>query len=1282
VTEESSSPATRHLPPTTCYYQLTHDYLVPALRHWLTRKQKETRRGRAELLLVDRANVWKARPENRQLPSLWQWLQIRWLTHPKHWTPPQRKMMGKASRYHAVRGLVVAVVLALFGWASSEGYHWMEAEKLVEAIVSADTIEVPRLVERLTPYRRWADSRLQWYMQHAREGSHEHLHASLALVPVDHGQVEYLYGRLLGADPKELTVIRDSLPGQPNALIERLWDVLRDIRDDSERRFRAACALASFDTVGEDPHQRRWRQASKFVADQLLVTVQRNPSHYAPLLETLRPVRNILLGPLAEIYRQRERPDSERSFATAILADYAAGQPQMLADLLMAADDKQFAVLYPKFKEQGQDGLPVLTREIDRQLQPRWIDPPLGSSWKQPDRDLVRKIEVAHGLVAERFAFCQTMPIQEFPSIAEGLTHCGYRPNRFRPYAKGGEGPESASRVLVAAVWTRDGQQGQVAHGLSAAALAQRDSELRKQSFHPVDAIGYLSDGMPLYAAVWLKAPAKTIETELAVGLDPRGLEAKETDLRKAGYWRLTTSVMLPKSSQPAYTVVWSKLAGGNSPQAQAADNFFQGIEAEYSGQDYPADLQIDVQLSRATPPPSGREWYTQQLVNAEKVLKMKPDDAEARLQRGCAYHWFQENEKALEDLSWVIRKLPEQAGPYGARTTLYARLGKAKEAKADLAKFQELSTDRAGYPYREAVVLAYLGEDAEGMKRLESAIAADPNDPRLLSDAASAYGLATEVMLKKDADKANAYAERAVVLLKAAIRNGYAKYVEIQTERDLDPLRGRPDFQAILDAAHVDRHYAAVWHPVTGLTSTEVHGLDPRRHLARAQELIAQGYRPVSVSVAEIQPGQPWVTASVWHRPVVPDEEKEKLANRQANAAVALLRMNQPEKVWLLLRHRPDPRVRSYLIHRLSLLEAEPRAILHRLEEEPDVSTRRALLLCLGEFGEPALPSRERDRLIPRLLELYRNDPDPGIHGSVAWLLRQWGQKDKLIQLDQELARDGRPPASERRWYVNSQGQTFVIVPGPVEFLMGSPRTEAWREHGETLHRRRIGRTFAVAAHAVTVEQFLRFRNENFNRRWAPSSDCPSNSLSWYSAAEYCNWLSKQAGIATDQWCYEPNPEGRYLEGMRIKPNSLQLTGYRLPTEAEWEYACRAGAVTSRFCGETEELLERYACCSNKNFWNRKLIPVGSLKPNDLGLFDMLGNVVQWCQFYDLAVPAGRPVEDRHQAGVVSHHMALSVRGGGFGWLPDQLRAASRNTIMAWDSGVDVGFRPARTIR
>ena len=84
------------------FYQLTHDYLVPSLREWLTRKQKETRRGRAELRLAERSAPWNAKPENRLLPSFWEWVTIGLLTRKKDWTEPQRKMMRGAGRVHGL----------------------------------------------------------------------------------------------------------------------------------------------------------------------------------------------------------------------------------------------------------------------------------------------------------------------------------------------------------------------------------------------------------------------------------------------------------------------------------------------------------------------------------------------------------------------------------------------------------------------------------------------------------------------------------------------------------------------------------------------------------------------------------------------------------------------------------------------------------------------------------------------------------------------------------------------------------------------------------------------------------------------------------------------------------------------------------------------------------------------------------------------------------------------------------------------------------------------------
>ena len=101
------------------FFLLTHDYLVPSIREWLTRKQKETRRGRAELRLAERSALWNAKPENRFLASFWEWVTIGLLTRKKDWTEPQRKMMRRAGRVHGLRTLATVLVLAGLGISGS-----------------------------------------------------------------------------------------------------------------------------------------------------------------------------------------------------------------------------------------------------------------------------------------------------------------------------------------------------------------------------------------------------------------------------------------------------------------------------------------------------------------------------------------------------------------------------------------------------------------------------------------------------------------------------------------------------------------------------------------------------------------------------------------------------------------------------------------------------------------------------------------------------------------------------------------------------------------------------------------------------------------------------------------------------------------------------------------------------------------------------------------------------------------------------------------------------------
>ena len=269
------------------------------------------------------------------------------------------------------------------------------------------------------------------------------------------------------------------------------------------------------------------------------------------------------------------------------------------------------------------------------------------------------------------------------------------------------------------------------------------------------------------------------------------------------------------------------------------------------------------------------------------------------------------------------------------------------------------------------------------------------------------------------------------------------------------------------------------------------------------------------------------------------------------------------------------------------------------------------------------------------------------------------------------------------------------MIVKDPGVSAMGSPpeETELGRNKVEKLHQSRIPRSFAICTREVTVDEFntfladaagksIRYRDDD-QKQYSPAREGPIISVTWFEAAKYCRWLSEREGVVEAQQCF---PEiSKIEENMTLPSDYLSRSGYRLPTEAEWEYACRAGTETPWSFGGGPSLLKDFACHMGNSSQGslQRAKKTRLFKPNSLGLFDMHGNVSEWCFDRDQAYPDDGPAAiDREQEDLnVSDKLLRIIRGGSFGDLAPSLRSAFRDGSRPTNRFPEVGFRIARTM-
>lgn len=1290
-------------------FQLAHDYMVPALREWITYKQRESIKGRAELKLGERAAAWKHNRETKQLPTFREWLTIQRFTDKRKWTHPEMDVMREATRLHLQR--TSAILGSVFVCALVAGWIWNRvavqqrkefAAATLQAWMAADVGQWKEIAEKIPNQSKWISTDFESVRQNPYSSEEDRMRAvlglSLAGKQVSDESWTMVAKAMMQRTPDDFLIARDFASEHGPNLREPFRTIFHDNQYPKDQRMYAAAALVSYDPFGEIVNDHDF---GSFVVDGMAST---NPVYLKAWQEAFRPISKLLIPILKERFVDARTTEVRKNLIANLIAEYAKNDAASLVEVLATSDAANFKVFLNPIQSLGDLGVETLTNVLKQELRPRWNDAPLDPSWTDVDATTRLRIEKSHGLLAERFAFVQDMALDQFLEVSETLRLSGYRPTRVRPWAWESASSDSTTQPahprLVAAIFTRDSRRWRLDPMVSIRDLPQ-SHDLSIQTdlvLEDICAIPSLEEELH-YMVLWSEPSSPGEKRRLVAELSEDDLlvEAKKnTDYEGV----IRVSSRTTSQGDRRYSIIIGPVAAPPIliPRHEGGQLLFRP--------------QTDLALSRPAKPLFPGIMIQRKTVDEFLKLSIEEQrkigtDPQSSYRIAVAFFAMDNFEKALELCEASIQQLPIDPSVLLTRILSLAHLNRHEEAKSVLEHYLHAATEESMRAYaRIQILLLTQGPDAASQAIKEYR-------QRFQGDSTSLYNIlcasASCAKAATDAQSKQYFISQAIDILEDLIARGYTDISHLENDIDLVALHDQPRFLDLIETISPSLPMAGVWSVNTQIETQVIPGqpaysnrswIDPQE----ISTLAAENWRPLAIAATDWgtpQSETPAPYASIiLERPLIPDDEKERLAKKQALAAIALYQMGSKDWIWRLFQTgQPDPRLRNYVQAYLPQYSSNPSALVEEFlschpatkpietaieSSGPQPPSTAPLAISVGDYAGDKLLSNEQVKgLREQAIRLYIEDIDPGVHGACEWLLKQLNNHDVLETAKKELATGTQMGA--RHWYHTRTGQHALAIFDPVDFVMGSPISEAERYGGprrndEARHIHRIGYRFAMAMHETTIEQFRGFRPGQYDSAGTSIKDQqPANSLIWHDAAAYCNWLSEREGITADQWCYVIDPNDP--ASVQMPDNFLQRTGYRLPTEAEWEYACRAGSQTSRFFGESRELLKRFIWC-NYNSDAETTLPVGSLRPNDYGMFDMLGNLFEWNQdpHYTYSYLSCGPTVTPPQPPIVVWNKRRISRGGSFGQLANLSLSASRFSTEAGNRTLSIGFRIART--
>ncbi|MEV6968611.1 SUMF1/EgtB/PvdO family nonheme iron enzyme [Hamadaea sp. NPDC051192] len=397
-------------------------------------------------------------------------------------------------------------------------------------------------------------------------------------------------------------------------------------------------------------------------------------------------------------------------------------------------------------------------------------------------------------------------------------------------------------------------------------------------------------------------------------------------------------------------------------------------------------------------------------------------------------------------------------------------------------------------------------------------------------------------------------------------------------------------------------------------------------------------------------------------------ESDRVRLGRRRAAALCTMMRLGVTPDLDQALAPARDLELMTQFSVQAADRRIDPSILLSHLATVREPLAQQALLLALGEYGSAP---HGIDEAIARL-----NDDDAGVRAAAHWLRRRIGASTK------PMPRAAYDPTGRRSWFTvhhDSRDLTFVVF-RPGAFRMGSPEGEAERSDYEgPRHLVTLTRSFALADREVTRAEFEHFMEQTKTvglpniDEWSPLGSEPVVAPTWFEAQKYLEWLN----VLAQRWNGDPGLKDVPAFAF---PKSLPETAappaiFRLPTEAEWEYACRAGTDTPYNFGSDRTLLDEYGWFADNS--RLKTHEAAIKRPNSAGLFNIHGQCWEWCQDgygpYDaqpVADPIGHGDSDR-----------MVLRGGCWNLGARYARSACRNAHIPSNRNYYITFRLAMTI-